>query len=68
MEHQQSYSHGLLYSVAPEDFSQLHLNDESRLDELDWDEYGSQSRKESFAAAVLSLLKKTAAKWGLDKH
>jgi hypothetical protein len=64
MEHQQSFSHGLLYSVAPEDIAQLHLNDESRLDELDWNEYESQPKDESYAKAVLTFLKVTASKWG----
>jgi hypothetical protein len=64
MEHHQSFSPGLLYSVAPEDFPQLHLNDESRLDDLDWDENRTQSGDVSFSKNVLAFLKVTAAKWG----
>jgi len=64
MEHHQSFSPGLLYSVAPEDFPQLHLNDESRLDDLDWDENRTQSGDVSFSKNVLTFLKVTAAKWG----
>ena len=63
MEHHQSFSPGLLYSVAPEDFPQLHLNDESRLDDLDWDENRTQSGDVSFSKNVLAFLKVTAAKW-----
>jgi hypothetical protein len=65
MEHQQSFSPGLLYSVAPEDFPQLHLNDESHLDELDWDENRTQAGDGTYIGAVLAFLKVTAAKWGL---
>jgi hypothetical protein len=68
MEHPQSFSPGLLYSVAPEDFAQLHLNDESRLDDLDWDEGRSRSGDESYAKTVLAFLKVTAVKWGLIRN
>jgi hypothetical protein len=33
---QQTFSHGLLYSVAPRDLSELHLNDEVGVDEFYW--------------------------------
>ena len=65
MDQRQSYSHGLLYSVAPEHFSNLHLNDESRLSELDWDKHDSWFAEASYAQATLSLLQITAAKWGI---
>jgi hypothetical protein len=54
MEHHQSFSPGLLYSVAPEDFPQLHLNDESHL-----------AGDETYTDVVLTFLKVTATKWGL---
>lgn len=67
MEQQQSFSPGLLYSVAPENFSQLHLQDEARADEFEWDEYDSQFASGSFSRAILSFLKITAAKWGVTR-
>lgn len=67
MEHPQSFPPGLLYSVAPEDFPQLHLNDDSNLDELDWDEHRTQAGDETYTGAVLTFLKVTAAKWGLTR-
>lgn len=67
MEQQQSFSHGLLYSVAPQNFSELHLHGEAKLDEFDWEEYESQFEGESFTRAALTFLKITAVKWGLVK-
>lgn len=67
MEQQQTFSPGLLYSVAPENFSELHLQDETRLDEFDWDEHESQFAEDSVGKVVLSFLKISAAKWGLVK-
>ena len=67
MEHEQSFSHGLLYSVSPEDFSGLHLHDEADADGFNWEEYESQYAGDSFARLVLSFLKVTAIKWGLNK-
>jgi hypothetical protein len=67
MEQQQSFSHGLLYSVSPENFSKLHLHDDADLDGFDWDEYESQYAGATFAQVVLSFLKVTATKWGLAK-
>ena len=65
MEQQQSYSHGLLYSVSPESFSNLHLHDKDDLDGFNWEEYEAQYAGGSFTTVVLSLLKVTAEKWGL---
>lgn len=62
MEKQQSFSHGLLYSVAPESFSALHLNDESKLDTFDWEAYESQLAGDSFAQVFLNWLKFTVLK------
>lgn len=41
MEHHQSFSPGLLYSVAPENFSELHLQDEEKVDAFEWEEHES---------------------------
>ena len=57
MKNQQSYSHGLLYSVAPMDFSELHLHEEDGKDEFDWEAYESQLAGDSFVQAVLNFLK-----------
>ncbi len=67
MEQPQSFSHGLLYSIAPDDFSGLHLHDEADVDPFDWEEHESQFAGDSFAQIVFSFLKVTASKWGLDK-
>jgi len=67
MEQQQSFSHGLLYSVAPENFANLHLHDEADADGFDWAEQESQYAGDSFTRIVLSFLRITAAKWGLNK-
>lgn len=38
MEHQQHFSHGLLYSVSPDDFQSLHLQDENKTNGFAWEE------------------------------
>jgi hypothetical protein len=68
VEHLQSFAPGLLYTVAPENFSDLHLSEEAKHDEFDWEEYESELAGESFAQIVFSFLKVTAAKWGLGKN
>jgi hypothetical protein len=68
MEHHQSFSPGLLYSVAPEDFSQLHLNDEPYQDKLDWNETRTQAGAQTYAETVFVFLKVTATKWGLIRN
>jgi hypothetical protein len=65
---QQLYSHGLLYSVAPESFSNLHLHDDADVDGFDWEEHESDNSGDSFTHVVFSLLKITAAKWGLTEQ
>jgi len=60
MEQQQLFSPGLLYSVAPENFSELHLHDEAKEDAFEWEEREPATR--SFAQAVLSFFKKPAAR------
>lgn len=62
MEKQQAFSHGLLYSVAPESFSALHLNDENKLDTFDWEAYESQLAGDSFVQVILDWLKFTVLK------
>lgn len=67
MKNQQAYSHGLLYSVAPESFSSLHLNDEKGKDTFDWAAYEHQYEGDSFVQAVLSFLRTTAISFGIIK-
>jgi hypothetical protein len=65
MEKRHLFSHSLLYSVAPENFSSLHLNIEDGKDTFDWGADKSQISSESAVHIVINLLKITAAKWGL---
>ena len=67
MESHQSFSPGLLYSVAPQNFSQLHLHDDSELDDFNWEEYEAQFGEASFTQVVVSFLIITANKWGITK-
>ena len=67
MEPQHSFSPGLLYSVAPENFSQLHLQEEARGDEFERNEGVPQFEDDSFSQSILSFLRVTAAKWGVAK-
>lgn len=67
MTNQQSYSHGLLYSVAPDNISSLHLNDEVGKDEFDWEAYEAEYKSDSLTWIVLNFLKTTAISWGIIK-
>lgn len=51
MEHQQTFSHGLLYSVAPENMTELHLKDQEEA--LEWEEQD---------ATLVALAKRLLAK------
>lgn len=67
MEQQQSFSHGLLYSVSPNTFSDLRQHDQTKVDSFDWQAYEDEYAGDSAAQIILSFLKITAAKWGLRK-
>jgi hypothetical protein len=67
MKDQQSYSHGLLYSVAPDNFSSLHLNDETGKEGFDWQALDSEYAGDSLARIMIDFLKITAVNWGLIK-
>ena len=41
METQKPFSHGLLYSIPPENFSSLHLQDEETTGEFEWSEFST---------------------------
>lgn len=59
MEKQQSYPHGLLYSVAPYCFASLRLHEVDGRDTFDWEAYKSQTEGDSFLRAVINFLKST---------
>lgn len=67
MNNQQSYSHGLLYSVSSKSLETLHLNDEETRDKFDWEAYESEFDGDSFVQVVYSFLKTTAVGWGFIK-
>ncbi|MFA6972582.1 MAG: hypothetical protein WC208_14460 [Gallionella sp.] len=56
----QQFSPGLLYTVAPENFSELHLQDEANVDAFEWEK--QESPIDSFTQAVLAIFKNPAAK------
>lgn len=55
MNNQHSFSPSLLYSVAPESFSTLHLRDD-KADEFDW----GANESDSFVQVVLDFLRTVA--------
>jgi hypothetical protein len=61
INNQQSVPYSLLYSVAPEQFSHLHLSNDAVGDEFEWDESENQYEGESLASNVLEFLKELAA-------
>ena len=67
MKNQQTFSHGLLYSVAPDHFSALRLLEEEGKDEFDWEAYETELAGDSLMRVVLNFLKTTAVMWGMIK-
>jgi hypothetical protein len=61
MNIQQIIPYGLLYSVAPEHFAQLHLSDDSFRNDGGMEESENQYQSESLANNVLEFLKEIAA-------
>ena len=57
---EQLFSPGLLYSVAPENMYQLHLREDTQLDEVEWEEDDSQFYL--LARAMLATFMKPAAR------
>jgi hypothetical protein len=57
---EQLFSPGLLYSIAPEDMCELHLQDETMPAEVEWEE--DESQLYLLAQSVLSAFVKPAAK------
>jgi hypothetical protein len=68
MNNQQTYSHGLLYSIAPDQISALHLNSDEKNEEFDWGAHEAQLNCFSLVGAALSFMKTTAVMWGLIKQ
>ncbi len=58
MDGQKPFSHGLLYSVPPENFSSLHLQDEGTSEEFEWGEFKAIFSFATTTEWLLSLLKK----------
>ncbi len=67
MKNQQSYSHGLLYSIAPDNFSSLHLNDDVRKKDFQWEYFDAEADGDSFTRIVYNFLRTTAVNWGILK-
>ncbi len=57
---EQLFSPGLLYSVAPENMYQLHLLEDTQLDEVEWEE--DESHMCLLARAMLANFMKPAAR------
>lgn len=62
MNNHQTIPFGLLYSVAPEHFAQLHISDDSFGDKSDWEESENQYESESLANNVLEFLRELGGK------
>ena len=56
----QQFSPGLLYSVAPENLSTLHLLDEENVDAFEWEQPESQIA--ALIQTLLSCFRHTASK------
>lgn len=57
MKDQQSYSHGLLFSVEPEDIATLHLIDEKGHSEFSWPTDQSRTEGSSIVRLAIQFLK-----------
>lgn len=53
---EQQFSPGLLYAVAPENFAELHLQDEAKTDKFEWEE--QQTVCQALTQAVQSIFEK----------
>ena len=62
MQIHQHVSHGLLYSLAPQDIEQMRLSDNAVHDEFDWEEYESEYADESLAHNVIDFLREFSGK------
>ena len=62
MNIEQYIPYGLLYSVAPEYFAQLHENENVSGSDFDWSESANQFECESLASNVLEFFRETGTK------
>jgi len=58
MENQQHYSHGLLFSVAPDSFPSLNLRYHNAKDSIDWEAYKFQYENDSFLQSVMNFFRR----------
>jgi hypothetical protein len=58
METHKPFSHGLLYSIPPDNISSLHLQDEGANEGFEWGEFKAALAFAALARRLLSLLKK----------
>lgn len=49
----QQFSPGLLYYIAPDNFSELHLQDEEMVDQFEWEQ--SESAMDRLAQVISSI-------------
>jgi hypothetical protein len=57
---EQQFSPGLLYSVAPENFSELHLQDEANTDGFEWE--ADKSALAQLAQRAVNFIKGSACR------
>lgn len=62
MQIHQHVSHGLLYSLAPQDIEQMHLSENAIHDEFDWEEYESEYADETLTNNVIDFLREFSGK------
>jgi hypothetical protein len=65
MYKQQSYSYGLLYSIAPSSFYSLHLLEHEGKDSFDWQANNLQNGNETLTLILLNHLKTIAFSLGI---
>lgn len=68
MEQQKPFSHGLLYSVPPENFSSLHLQDEGTTGEFEWSEFSTLFSFRSIVRRLFSFLKQASITGTISKR
>jgi hypothetical protein len=58
METHKPFSHGLLYSIPPDNISSLHLQDDGAKEGFEWGEFNAALAFIALAKRLLSLLTK----------
>jgi len=62
MQIHQPISHGLLYSVAPQDLAQMHLSDQAKREGFEWEEYGAEYAEDTLANNIIAFLNEMTGK------